>query len=125
MKHLIVLSESRSILVDERKAIERRKKKITDELSEIRSRLKRDSQSCCFAIEQKWKEHRMSKAAYHGGKWNGKHSRDVMKYPEKYYGKMREIILRFKHGRVCIEKVDRLLGDMKELLSAWYSTMRL
>jgi hypothetical protein len=111
----------RSILVDERKAMERRKKKITDELSEIRSRLKRDSQSCCFAIEQKWKEHRMSKAAYHGGKWNGKHSRDVMKYPEKYYGGMREIILRFKHGGVCIEKVDRLLGDVKELLSAWYS----
>lgn len=47
----------RSNRADKRKAMDERKKKmkITDELSVIQSRLKRDSESCCYAIEQHWK----------------------------------------------------------------------
>jgi hypothetical protein len=45
------------------------------------SDMKKESDSWYYAIEQVWKRNGRTRAAYRGGKWNGKDTKAVMKDP--------------------------------------------
>jgi uncharacterized protein YukE len=118
------MEAERAQLTRKRDALKDFKKKLETDLAKLQSLLKRDSESYYYAIEQHWKANGKSKAAYHGGKWNGKDARDAMKDPEKYYSEMKNVLLRFKADTTTNETIGLLLNDVVELLRIWYKVFR-
>ena len=60
------LEKERKQMMSLRDAVKDRTKKMDEDMTKLRSALKRDSQNYYYAIEQHWKQHGKSKAAYHG-----------------------------------------------------------
>lgn len=77
-----------------KKMFEKSRTEVRDAMNKYLSQQKKDNKSVFGALDRHWKDNGKDRAAYHGGKWNGKDSRDIMSDPSKYY-----IYLVNQHGK--------------------------
>ena len=90
------LEKARTALTRKRDSTKEKAKNAKASIDNLHSDMKKESDSWYYAIEQVWKRNGKTRAAYHGGKWNGKDAKAVMKDPLTYDGAMEEPILCFK-----------------------------
>jgi predicted transposase YbfD/YdcC len=117
LDQLIVVRDEVVLPKEAAKQMEKDAKK---ELDDFVKSVKKKSDGFYQAIQDHWKAKGKSKAAYHGGAWNGKYARDAMREPEVYYWSMRSLLLNFKSQSTETQQIDRLLSRVCRLLHRWH-----
>jgi hypothetical protein len=108
-----------------RDALKKKHSLVAKELLDYHSEMKKDRKSIFGVIEQHWESNEKYRAAYHGGSWNGIDSRDCMRNPEKYYGSMRQTLLKWKDPSKSDEEVNSTIDNVKDLLGKWHEVFHL